>query len=179
MKNLGLSVKSACTLAFVVFSLAEGGVLAQVQHGPQTPISESIQAEAPNAPSAGSALVQTYISWGNKVQSVGQFYQPVNAPQTFTCNAVGGCTIAAEQQVQILNSTQNNDWGVCAYVDGSLVHTPGCAFQGNPPIGTYVVGTWNQEAKVSAGTHTIQTYIFTFNGAQEDTYNIIYRLYVP
>ena len=140
------------------------------------------EAVTPAAVTGGAhALSATYFSWGNIQREVGAGYQAIDAPTKVSCQSASGCTIGVEQQVQVgLVKTSNNGWAICTQVDGNYIDTPGCAWQGYiPPNGFYIVGSFAQQTSVAFGSHTVQTFIYTTYGAQEDTFNIIYRVYQP
>lgn len=127
-------------------------------------------------------LDATLFNWGNDDSvPIDPGYQPIDRLTAINCVDAHGCTIGFEQHIQLGgNKTEGNEWGICTFVDGNYVYTPGCPFQGNLPTdGTYTVGTFAQQTSVSFGPHTVQTFVYTTNGGQKDTYNIIYRVYHP
>jgi len=127
-------------------------------------------------------LDATLFNWGNDDGvPIGPGYQPIDRPTTIRCLSPRGCTIGFEQHIQLGgNATASNDWGICTFVDGAYIHTPGCPFQGNLPTdGSNTVGTFAQQTSVNFGPHTVQTFVYTTAGAEKDTYNIIYRVYRP
>jgi hypothetical protein len=130
----------------------------------------------------GHVLDATLFNWGNDDSvPINPGYQPVDTPTKITCGHPNGCTIGFEQHVQLGgNSTANNEWGICTFVDGNYIHTPGCPFQGNLPTDlSNTVGAFAQQTSVTFGPHVVQTFVYTTGGAQLDTYNIIYRVYHP
>ena len=55
---------------------------------------------------------------------------------------------------------------------------PNCPFLGViPSDGTYVAGSFAQNTSVSPGTHTVQTFVYTDNGANRSIYEIQYQVY--
>jgi hypothetical protein len=144
--------------------------------------------EAPGGNSSPAALTSgvhslaaTYLSTSIFNREVGPSYQPLDQAITIVCGNPAGCTIGVEQHVQVgLSTKPNNGWAICTQVDGNYIETPGCAWQGYLPDDSfYVVGSWAQQTSVAVGKHTVQTYIYTDDGVQEDDYSIVYRVYNP
>ena len=150
-------------------------------NSPQLPITSS--ALAPATLTGGEhTLTATLFSWGNDNSiPIAPGYQPIDSPLTIKCPFADGCTIGFEQHVQLGgNGIPNNSWGICTFVDGAYIFIPGCPFQAHLPTdGSDTVGNFAQQTSVPFGPHTVQTFVFTFNGAKKDTYNIIYRVYHP
>lgn len=144
--------------------------------------------EAPGGNSSPAALTSgvhslaaTYLSTSIFNREVGPSYQPLDQAITIVCGNPAGCTIGVEQHVQVgLSTKPNNGWAICTQVDGNYIETPGCAWQGYLLDNSfYVVGSWAQQTSVAVGKHTVQTFIYTDDGVQEDDYSIVYRVYNP
>ena len=125
---------------------------------------------------APHALLNTYFRHSNSLVYAGAGFATIDPPATVICPST--CTIGVEQNVQLIGVTQNNRWAVCTAVDGNFIGTPACPFLGIVPIGTYGTGSFAQQAAgIPAGTHTVQTYLYSDFGAQRSIYNLIYRIY--
>ena len=129
------------------------------------------------------ALLTTFVSESNDSEAVPAGFQSIDAPTAFTCVAPGHlhggtCTIEADQNVQVIGSTPNNAFAICTQVDGVFVGQPVCPFIGTVPNGSYGTGSFMQTgAGISPGPHTVQTFLFTTNGAVRSIYTLVYRLY--
>jgi hypothetical protein len=125
-------------------------------------------------------LVSTTQSYSNGVGAVGAGFQAMDSLLNFTCPAAT-CTISAEQNAQVDGLTTGNEWAICTQVDGNYMAQPNCPFLGYVSSdGSFVTGGFVQNMNgVAKGNHTIQTFIYTVNGANLGIYNITYRLYTP
>jgi hypothetical protein len=109
------------------------------------------------------ALLKTYIDQAAPSVGVGGGGTPIDSPVTIKCTST--CTIAAEMWTEVGGqSIVGNRYGICDQVDG--VFSGICTYQGYiPSDGTYVTGSLNNAVSVSAGTHTVQAFVFTDAGA--------------
>ncbi|HTZ96971.1 MAG TPA: hypothetical protein VMB18_11270 [Terriglobales bacterium] len=125
-------------------------------------------------------LQSTSQSYSNSLTSVGSGFVPIDSPLTFKCPA-GGCTVSAEQNVQVSGTVAGNKWAICTFVDGNEMQQPLCPYLGYVSSdGSYVAGSFVQNmSSVPAGNHTLQTQLYTDDGANLSIYNIVYRLYTP
>ena len=125
-------------------------------------------------------LVSTSVSLGNDVVVIGSGKVAIDSPLSFVCPR-GGCTITAEMHLQMgENTTANNLMGLCADLDGSDM-PPGCP---NvvilPTDNLFVGGSFGfAQSGITAGTHTVQGFVYTTFGATRAFYDITYRLYTP
>ena len=107
-------------------------------------------------------------------------FTPVDAAITLTCPGItGSCLLQADQWIQTgLGSSTFNEFALCFYVDGVAVN--GCYYNGSTPAdSSFVMGTASQGTSVPHGTHTVQTYVYSNNGALMNYYNFTYRIYKP
>ena len=126
-------------------------------------------------------LASTSVSLGEDVQDYGPGKVAVDSPLTFVCPK-GGCTVTAEMQVQMgFNTTSGNRLALCAELDGGDMPPIGCPnVLDLPTNGDFVVGTFSfAQSAVTAGTHTLQGFVDTTDGATRANYIITYRLYTP
>jgi hypothetical protein len=125
-------------------------------------------------------LQSTTQSYSNNATSVGAGFVVIDSPLTFKCPA-GGCTVSAEQNVQVAGSVADNRWAICTTLDGTYMSQPNCPYLGYVTSdGSYEAGSFVQNASgVTAGTHTLQTQLYTDDGGTLSIYNIVYRLYTP
>jgi hypothetical protein len=125
-------------------------------------------------------LASTSISLSSDVLPISSGLVAIDSPLTFNCPK-GGCTLTADVHVQMGENTKaGNLLGVCAELDGSIM-PPGCPNIATIPTDeTFVGGSFAfAQSGVTAGTHTIQGFVDTTDGATRAYYNITYRLYTP
>ena len=126
-------------------------------------------------------LSSTTINVGTNFQDIGSGVVAIDSPLTFTCPP-GGCTVAAEVHVQLgLNTISGNGAGLCSALDGSNMPPQGCPSVGTIPADESFAAYSYEFAQsgVTAGKHTLQSFVFTDDGARRATYVINYRLYTP
>jgi len=126
-------------------------------------------------------LQSTTQSYSSSGTSVGAGFVAIDSPVTFKCPA-GGCTVSAEQNVQVSGTAADNRWAICTTVDGTYMSQPNCPYLGYVPSdGSYAAGSFvqNMSGVTAAGTHTLQTQLYTDDGGTLSIYNIVYRLYTP
>ena len=126
-------------------------------------------------------LSSTTMVVGNDYQDIGAGDVAIDSPLTFTCPS-GGCTVAAEIHVQLgLNTISGNTVGLCSNLDGSNMPPQGCPVAGTIPTDDSFVAYSFEFAQngVTAGQHTLQSFVYTSDGARRSRYLITYRLYTP
>ena len=126
-------------------------------------------------------LASTSVSLGEDVQDYGPGKVAVDSPLTFVCPK-GGCTVTAEMHVQMgFNTTTGNRLALCVDLDGSEMPPIGCPnVLDLPTNGDFMVGSFAfAQSGVTAGTHTLQGFVDTTDGATRANYIITYRLYTP
>jgi len=104
----------------------------------------------------------------------------IDTPLTFTCPSPGTCTLSAEMYAQAGgNSATANRWALIALIDGSFIGVG--PFAGELLTdGDYSITSWTDVASgVTPGKHTIQSQIYTDDGATLGYAGITYRLYKP
>lgn len=125
-------------------------------------------------------LRSTTQSYSNNEGSVAAGFVDIDSPITFKC-PTGGCTVSAEQNVQVSGSISDNRWAICTTVDGTYMSQPECPYLGYVPSdGSFAAGSFVQNMSgVTPGNHTLQTQLYTDDGGTLSIYNIVYRLYTP
>jgi hypothetical protein len=180
-------------LAVVVLALFGASyryVTAQDEHTQRgsAPLS-TLSVPVPTLPPAlapNHVLQRTYFTAGdlNSMPFPAGTQTAVDAPQTITCPGTSGtCTISADIWVETGNTTTNgspNNFAVCAEVDGGDL-SGGCFYAANTPDdGSFVTGTRSDSnGGYTHGNHTVQTFLFTNNGAPVQKFNVTYRVYKP
>jgi hypothetical protein len=111
----------------------------------------------------------------------GETYLALDSPTTIKCPFFppGGCTLEIEQSVAVggVDST-GNWWGPFVKVDGSFTSY-------SPPVGetptdySFVLATSNQSTTLTPGKHTVQSFVYSYDGLHVDSYHITYRVYAP
>lgn len=125
------------------------------------------------------ALKATYISNGDLEATLGSGDQAVDAVHSIKCAVA--CTLQMDGWVEAGGETFTfNEVALCFYVDGTLVNGT-CYFSGEVPAdGSYVQAASSITAPgLAAGTHNVQTHLYTFDGAYIGYYNFNYRVYKP
>jgi hypothetical protein len=107
-------------------------------------------------------------------------FHAIDAATTVLCPGTSGtCIIQADQWIQLVNGVTGNKVAICFYVDGTAVD--GCYYTGE----TNSDGTYSQQSTSHAsnavpfGKHTVQTVLYTLDGATVSFYNFNYRVYKP
>lgn len=110
---------------------------------------------------------------------------PLDQLTTINCPAPVGktCTITDDAWIQLENtsSTTNNPEALGFYVDGvdaDFYYNGGGGTPGGPLYDAIAHKT-AVAAKVSRGTHTVQTLTYSVDGANGSAWTATYRVYVP
>jgi hypothetical protein len=123
-------------------------------------------------------LLNSRSQFGSDLVTLGSGFQAIDAGTTLTCPAGKKCLIRAEQNLQVRGSAASNRWAICTQVDGVFMAKPSCPYQGLVPAdGTYVAGSFAQNATVGAGVHTLRTFLYTDAGADRSIYEVQYQIY--
>lgn len=74
-----------------------------------------------------------------------------------------------------------NNFAICAEVDGTDLQGGNCFYSANTPNDfSFVTGTRSDSGSgFLHGNHTVQTFLFTNNGALVQQFNITYHVYKP
>lgn len=126
------------------------------------------------------SLKSTTQEIGTCCATVGSGFSNIDSALTFTCPGPGTCTVTDEMVVQAGNNTiGGNRWALVGLLDGNYI-------DGGPFVGelltdsNYSVATWTSAAgSVAPGKHTLQSQIYTDDGATLANWGITYRLYKP
>jgi hypothetical protein len=125
-------------------------------------------------------LASTSISQNDDIIVVGPGLTAIDSPLNFTCPK-GGCTVTADINLQVgENTTADNLVAVCAELDGTIM-LPGCPnIIVMPTNNLFVGGSFGSaQSGVTAGPHTLQSFVGTTFGVSRSFYYITYRLYTP
>lgn len=168
-------------IILVMFTICVS-ILAASQADSTKPADATSRKAKPAAPDLifNRKLASTSISWGNDVIVIGSGKMAIDSPLTFNCPR-GGCTLTADVHVQVGENTKtSNLLGICTDLDGSSM-PPGCPNVLTIPTDeSFVGGSFAfAQSGVTAGSHTIQGFVYTTFGATRAYYNITYRLYTP
>lgn len=150
---------------------------------------KSLTVTVPNSKQAPAAqtqifnrkLTSTTINVGNDYQDIGSGLVAIDSALPFVCPS-GGCTITAEIHVQLgLNTFGGNGAGLCTYLDGVAMPPQGCPSVGTVPADdSFAAYSFEfAQSAITAGKHTVQSFVFTDDGARRSRYLITYRLYTP
>jgi hypothetical protein len=126
------------------------------------------------------ALKSTSFSLVDCCQTANPGFTNIDPVLNFKCPGPGNCTVTAEMSVQAgVNSLSGNRWAVVGLLDGAYMG-PG-PFAGELPTdSSFVVTNWTDAVSgVTPGNHTLQSQIYTDDGATIANAHITYRLYKP
>jgi hypothetical protein len=175
MRKILLWVALTALVSTVVTTLALTSALAG--HTPSAGPSK-VQRVSPNTVTGPKKLLQTKFSYGNVNATVGSGFQAIDAPFIFTCPGTSTCAYEVQQHVQVAGSTDGNLWAICTKIDGVDLSQPGCPFLGDIPNGTFGSGSFSQGASgIAHGQHTLQTFLYSDDGATIYNYRFTYSLY--
>lgn len=133
-------------------------------------------------------ISRTYVVHGSGPSSIpASSWTAVDPGLTIVCpGTTGKCTITADISVQSGGgSTASNSGAVALSVDGTIVCTSdasnGCHYAAEiPSDGRFVEDNeLNQLSGVTLGNHTVQTFVWSDNGAVGGFYNIRYQVLKP
>jgi hypothetical protein len=109
-------------------------------------------------------------------------FNNVDAPQSFNCPATKApCTVEGDMNVQVdsgANGTNAGWWAICLLVDGSAISLCPYIDAGAANGGFETSTQIGYVGSLGAGTHTVQTQVYTSNAVYVYTYNITYHVYV-
>lgn len=127
-------------------------------------------------PKAG-ALKEKFLieTWGLTTVVVPGGTVPIDAPQKFKCKST--CTIVTNNTAELLSYYSYNQVGICPVVDGYATNGS-CNFSGTLSFEDLYANRTNQtNLTVEAGSHTVQTYLYTFAPAYLGHYQNDYHVY--
>jgi hypothetical protein len=184
MRKAICEVVSLTALVFVLLGMC-CQAFAQ-EKNPSSSVTVSTSEAAPPA-AVSEALYRTYVFHGNGPAPIpAATWTAVDAVHTIQCpGTTGSCTITADISVQEVGSTASNGGAVALEVDGILVCTSdasnGCHYAVEiPSDGRFVeANELNSLSSVALGFHTVQTFVWSDNGASGGFYNIRYAVYKP
>jgi len=126
-------------------------------------------------------LKTTYVSSGALDETLSSGYVAIDSANTITCPGTSGnCLVQADSWVEVGDeSYTGNRVANCLYVDGTLVNGT-CYYSGEVPADdSYFQSSSSISTTVKFGKHTVQTYIYTTDGANVGYYNINYKVFKP
>ena len=140
------------------------------------------QVKAPVVPGGTSVLLRTYINQGLNGAVTSGFGAIVDGPTSIHCAPPSsaphaGCILVADTNIQTcFGAATGNRVAHLPMVDGSWF-TPGpfLGFAGDGQ--TCQAHTWQDSTNITAGTHTVQTQIYTDSSVNVEWYSIKYTLY--
>jgi hypothetical protein len=126
---------------------------------------------------AGQGLKEKFLveTWGaTTVQEPGGTVA-MDAPQTIKCK--NACTIVTNNTAELLSYYSYNQVGICPVVDGYATNGS-CSFSGTLSFDSLYANRTNQtNLSVGPGTHTVQTYLYTFAPAYLSHFQNDYHVY--
>lgn len=171
--KLGILVVTICLIAgaFLALSAAPG---------------KSRKASVLNLPAKPPALIfnkalkSTSVVVGEADITIPSGFTNIDSPLGFTCPGPTTCTVAAEMNVQLgENTISGNGWALLGMLDGSYM-------DGGPYVGElltdgrFSAAHWTATlGGVTPGHHTLQSQVYTDDGAFLANYELVYRLYKP
>jgi hypothetical protein len=140
--------------------------------------------DAPAMSTSRQVLRGTYIDQGSYMSGLmipAMTWTNIGEPLMITCPGMRGmCTIQLDAWIQNGNGmSMGNQYQVCFCLDGMRVSD--CQVVGSTPSdGSLVIGSTSELARmVSAGTHMVQTVVWSMNGMSVFHYTSNYRVYKP
>lgn len=172
--KLGILVVTICLIAgsFLALSAASG---------------KSLKASSLNLPSGerptlifNRSLKSTSFSLVDCCQTANPGFTNIDPVVNFKCPGPGNCTVTAEINAQAGGNTiSQNRWAVVGLLDGAYMG-PGPYAGELLTDGFYSVTSWTDAVGgVTPGNHTLQSQIYTDDGATLANAHITYRLYKP
>lgn len=166
----------------VVAGSAASAPAANTEHGrpasPFSPVAAGQLKVQPPTVLTARHLKSTALSTGSSGVTAGPGFAAIDQVTTLRCPGTKTCTFEADQNVEASGSWDNNRWGICTKVDGTYM--PYCPYLGYLTNGGFQAGSFIASMSgLSPGSHSVQTFIYTDDGAQIDIYAILYRVYTP
>jgi hypothetical protein len=106
-------------------------------------------------------------------------FAAVDAPQTISCKTHANCTIEAIMMVQFDSGEGGatpGPWAICLSVDGNFNACPYMDDGHNNGFFTAATAT-GFATGLAAGTHTVQTFLYTSSGTTIFNFDIAYHSY--
>jgi hypothetical protein len=183
MNKTNLLVSTAVGMAFVV-----AGPVAQAagkKHPPQGNAKSHASVNFAKAPfkvkkdqqRAHRGLKEKFMleTWGTTTISLLGGTAAEDTPQTFNCKHA--CTVVTLNTAEFLSYYSYNQTGICPVVDGYFTNGS-CYFSGTVEFRDLYANRTNQtNLTVGAGTHLVQTYIYTVSPAYLGHYQNDYHIY--
>ncbi len=187
------SLLGASAIAIVAVTVVGGTgaannvIAAGANPGPasaRTPSAAISSAVHPTAVGAGKqTLLATYIESGN---GDGETLAPeqssaLDSLNKVTCPSGDTCTITATISVQLVdhNKDAGNLYCVPWELDGNEAGEQGPFIGETSTDGLLTGDTWtDQQSGVTAGKHTVQSFVFTQKGASLGSWTVTYNVYV-
>jgi len=182
MSKTNLLLSTAVGLAFVVAGPAAMAVGKKHPTGAKNHASVNF-AKAPfkqlkNQSRTAGRLKEKFLveTWGVTTATLpGSAMVPTDAPTSINCKKA--CTIVTANTAEFLSYYSYNQVGICPVVDGYLTNGS-CFFSGTvQPDDLYANRTNQTNLAVGAGTHTVQTYVYTIAPAYLGHYQNDYHVY--
>ena len=126
---------------------------------------------------------------GSSSNTIPPGFVALDVPKTLTCprTPTTTCRVVVQQVAQLKSDVSDrggasegynaNRWALCTKVNGVFLSLPACPFLGKVPYGYFVTGSASQHEIVPPGEHTVQTFIYTDNGATIGIYSIDYHMF--
>jgi hypothetical protein len=133
----------------------------------------------------GHTLLTTYFTQAN--YEITAPYEPglafdnaLDSPTTIKCPFHEGCTLEIEQSVDAGGVTSSDNWwGPFVELDGAIIYAYFVPVGETPTDESFVLVTSNQSTPLTCGKHTVQSFVYSFDGLYIWAYHINYRVYVP
>ena len=189
-RPLAIAVLLALISAVIVLTKPTASVKAQTGGMPTAPMPPSdTNVSPPVVTGVNHVLKETYIHTClpncNGFAMKSGVYIALDPWTEINCPAPVGktCTITDDVSISLENTstTTNNPAALIFYIDGSFQEDY-LAGGGGTPGGPYPDAIAQKSAviaRVSPGTHTVQTRTFSLYGAMGQTRTTTYRVYVP
>ncbi|HWA04532.1 MAG TPA: hypothetical protein VG819_13510 [Rhizomicrobium sp.] len=134
------------------------------------------KAQQPHAARSGK-LKQKFLieTWAASTSAIPPGYVRLDPPHGFVCDKT--CTIVTNHVAQLFSYYSYSQVGICPIVDGYFTNGS-CYFSGSiDAIGHFANRTNQTNMEIGAGTHAVQTYLYTFTPAYLGHYQNDYVVY--
>jgi hypothetical protein len=184
MTKTNLLVSTAVGLAFVV--AGPSAMAVGKKHAPQGNAKAHAHVNFATMPfkthkgvvnAKGTGLKEKFMVETWSVTTVDLFGGTVTEDSAQTINCKKACTVVTLNTAEVLSYYSYNQVGICPVVDGYMTNGA-CFFSGALSLKDLYRNETNQtNLAVGAGTHTLQTYLYTLAPAYLGHYQNDYHIY--
>jgi hypothetical protein len=170
MSRLILSSLAVAALLFTAGAQAGNG------NAPGTD-SKAFKGEQSLAIGTSHKLLKSYFDTDASGTSLASGFTQIGSTLSLNCPNSSGCTVAGNFNVQIQAAGSSNAVAICMLIDGAYVN---CPYNNVIPAGSgYYVNSYQTQANVSAGNHTVDMQVFSSVATTAARWNKEVKMYKP